>query len=107
MTTFFEVCELSALTDDKPMAITAQGHEIALVKQGEQVYAIEDRCSHADVPLSEGEIGPGPHVSCWLHGSEFDLRTGEPDEPPAFIPVPVYETRIETKAGKVVVNVRI
>lgn len=107
MSEFVEACELNALVADRPLALTVAGEPIALVKQGNEVYAIADVCSHAEVPLSEGEVGPGPHISCWLHGSEFDLRTGEPDAPPAFEPVRVFETKIETRDGKQLVSVRI
>ena len=107
MSQYVEVCDLASLTEEKPLAVVAGGQPIAVVKQGTDVYAIHDVCSHAEVPLSEGEVGPGPHISCWLHGSEFDLRTGEPDAPPAFEPVVVYETQIEDRDGKQVVCVRI
>ena len=40
-------------------------------------YAIADECSHAAIPLSEGDVGDG-EIECYLHGSRFDLRTGEP-----------------------------
>nr|WP_279579325.1 non-heme iron oxygenase ferredoxin subunit [Fodinicola feengrottensis] len=50
-------------------------------------------CSHAEVPLSEGDV-EGCTIECWLHGSQFDLRTGKPTGPPATEAVPTYETRI-------------
>ena len=54
-----------------------------------EVYAVHDECSHADVALSEGEV-EGCTIECWLHGSRFDLRTGQPTGLPATEPVPVY-----------------
>ncbi|MCH9815046.1 MAG: non-heme iron oxygenase ferredoxin subunit [Actinomycetia bacterium] len=109
MSEFVAVCELDQLTQDRALAVVVADEPVALVLQGEEVYAIRDVCSHAEVPLSEGDVGPGPRISCWLHGSEFDLRTGEPDTPPAFEPVPVYETRIERNEadGKTIVSVRL
>jgi 3-phenylpropionate/trans-cinnamate dioxygenase ferredoxin subunit len=104
---FVEVCELRELTQDRAVAVVVAEEPVALVLQGEHVYAIRDVCSHAEVPLSEGDVGPGPRISCWLHGSEFDLRTGEPDAPPAYEPVKVYETKTEEIAGKTIVSVRI
>ena len=59
-----------------------------------EVYAIVDVCSHADVPLSEGEVEAAP-IECWLHGSRFDLRTGQPIGLPATRPVPVYPVKID------------
>ena len=66
---------------------------MAVVKVGDEVFAIEDVCSHAEVPLSEGEIS-GCTIECELHGSRFDLRTGKPTGPPATRPVPVFETSV-------------
>ena len=59
-----------------------------------EVFALRDVCSHAEVPLSEGEIYDTT-VECWLHGSCFDLRTGRPTGLPATEPVPVYPVKIE------------
>jgi 3-phenylpropionate/trans-cinnamate dioxygenase ferredoxin component len=58
------------------------------------VFAIRDECSHAEVPLSEGDIEDGT-VECWLHGSRFDLRSGKPTGLPATEAVPVYPVRID------------
>ncbi len=57
-------------------------------------YAIDDECSHAEVPLSEGEV-EGCEIECWMHGSRFDLRTGKPTGPPATAPVPIYPVTVE------------
>ena len=54
-----------------------------------EVHAVNDVCSHADVSLSEGEV-EGETIECWLHGSRFDLVTGEPSGLPATQPVPVF-----------------
>lgn len=67
---------------------------IALFKIGDDVYAIGDRCSHAEASLAEGEVFDLA-VECPRHGSEFDLRTGEPDSLPATRPVPVYFVDVE------------
>ena len=63
------------------------------VRQDEQVYALADVCSHAEIALSEGEV-TGKGLECWLHGSCFDLRTGEPSSPPASEPVDTYAVRM-------------
>ena len=62
-----------------------------------EVHAIHDICSHADVALSEGEVD-GCTIECWLHGSRFDLRTGEPTGPPAVSAVPVYRSASRARA---------
>ncbi|MGH8912630.1 MAG: non-heme iron oxygenase ferredoxin subunit [Acidimicrobiia bacterium] len=67
---------------------------IALFRIGNDVYAIGDRCSHAEASLAEGEVF-GTEVECPRHGSAFDLLTGEPLALPATKPVPVYDTKVE------------
>jgi 3-phenylpropionate/trans-cinnamate dioxygenase ferredoxin subunit len=67
------------------------GHRIAVVRIGDDFYAIGDRCSHADFSLAEGEIWEDEReIECWKHGSTFSLVTGEPQSLPATRPVPVY-----------------
>ena len=65
-----------------------------MVRDGDEVYAIEDECSHASVALSEGDV-EGCTIECWMHGSRFDLRTGKALGPPATEPVPVFPVRVE------------
>jgi 3-phenylpropionate/trans-cinnamate dioxygenase ferredoxin component len=62
---------------------------IVVVHTAEGMYALEDRCSHAEVALSEGEV-EGCFLECWLHGSAFDVRTGVPTSPPAITPVKTF-----------------
>jgi 3-phenylpropionate/trans-cinnamate dioxygenase ferredoxin subunit len=69
--------------------------EVAVVRDGDGGWhAISDICSHGQVSLSDGEI-EGCYVECWLHGSMFDLRTGQPTALPAIRPVPVYPVTID------------
>ena len=78
------------------------GIDIAIVHaDDDQFYAVYDECSHAAVALSEGEVD-GCTLECWLHGSRFDLRTGEPTGLPATEPVPVYP--VEIRDGDVYVS---
>ncbi|HLA67881.1 MAG TPA: non-heme iron oxygenase ferredoxin subunit [Acidimicrobiia bacterium] len=73
--------------------VEALGHRIALFRIEDDVYAIGDRCSHAEASLSEGEVFD-LEVECPRHGSSFDLQTGEPHTFPATQPVPVYEITV-------------
>lgn len=57
-----------------------------VVRVGDEVFAIGDTCSHSDASLAEGDVS-GFKIECWLHGAEFDLRTGEALTPPASAPV--------------------
>jgi 3-phenylpropionate/trans-cinnamate dioxygenase ferredoxin component len=91
---FKRVCALDDVADGSAVAAEVDGVGIALVRNGDEVYAIQDECSHAAIPLSEGEVD-GDEIECWLHGSMFDLRTGKAINLPATEPVPVYPVRID------------
>lgn len=72
-------------------------HRIALFRIGSDVYAIGDRCSHAEASLSEGDVF-GNEVECPRHGSAFDITTGSVLSLPATQPVPVYDVKVEDGA---------
>ena len=99
---FERVCGLSDVPENGALRVElgAGGRleALAVVRFEGQLYALEDRCSHADVPLSEGDVeqfNGAPTIECYLHGSCFDLRTGEPTNLPATEPVDVYPVRVE------------
>ena len=76
--------------------------EIAVVHaDDDNFYAVRDECSHASVALSEGEVD-GCTLECWLHGSRFDLRTGEPTGLPAIEPVAIFP--VEIRDGDIYVS---
>ena len=91
--THVRACALADLPDVGAISVSIDGRPVAVVNAVEGVFAIEDRCSHADVVLSEGDV-EGCTIECWLHGSQFDLRTGEPISLPANKPVAVYPVTI-------------
>jgi 3-phenylpropionate/trans-cinnamate dioxygenase ferredoxin subunit len=69
--------------------------QICLVRFNGEVYAISNTCSHADFPLSDGEMVEDYIVECGLHGAQFDVRDGSAVELPATEPVACYDVRIE------------
>ena len=89
-----EITQLDALPRDRGVRVTIGENRIAMFRVGDDVYAIGDRCSHAEASLAEGEVWDLT-VECPRHGSEFDLHTGEPRALPATVPVPVYPVSIE------------
>jgi 3-phenylpropionate/trans-cinnamate dioxygenase ferredoxin subunit len=91
---FARACGVADVTAGKPLAVTVDDVDVAVVRVDDDFYAIHDECSHAAVPLSEGDV-ENCAIECWLHGSTFDLRTGKPTTLPAFEPVPVYPVRVE------------
>jgi 3-phenylpropionate/trans-cinnamate dioxygenase ferredoxin subunit len=77
---------------------------IAVVRIENKVYAIGDKCSHADVALSEGEVFcDTKEIECVRHASSFSLETGKPNTLPATQAVPVYVATVEN--GEVVIEI--
>jgi 3-phenylpropionate/trans-cinnamate dioxygenase ferredoxin subunit len=87
-------CSLSDLADDSAIRVELAGRPVCVARSGGEVFALSDVCSHADVALSEGDVEDGM-IECWLHGSLFDLRTGEPSGLPATRPVPTFPVTVE------------
>lgn len=106
MSDFLDACALEELPDGQLLAVEVGGIALVLVRDGNHIYAIQDACSHADVALSEGELS-GCMLECWLHGSQFDVRTGEPTSPPAVDPVPIYPIRLVGETGAQRIEVRV
>jgi len=80
---------ISDLTPGKPKKIEVEGQPVCVARIGDEVFAIADTCSHSDASLSDGEIIEY-RIECWLHGVEFDLRTGAALTPPAVSPVDTF-----------------
>jgi len=97
---------LADLRNGRPRRIVVDGVAVAVVRVGDEVFAVDDICTHAEVSLSEGEVS-GCQIECWLHGSRFDLRTGEPSGPPAFEPVKTYPVLIDGQGDEAVVLVAV
>ena len=98
------VCSLDEIEPGTARKVIVDGQAVALVRIGDDVYAIDDVCSHANVSLSDGEVWSDTcMLECPKHGSSFSLTTGEPDTLPATRPVAVHSARVED--GMVVVEV--
>jgi 3-phenylpropionate/trans-cinnamate dioxygenase ferredoxin component len=86
-----------AALDDVPVGGTLRvelAEPVCLVRlEGETVKAVHDVCSHEEYSLCEGWVDDN-EIECALHGSTFDLDTGEPDSLPAVDPIPVYACRV-------------
>ncbi|HEU5487163.1 MAG TPA: non-heme iron oxygenase ferredoxin subunit [Microlunatus sp.] len=87
------MCAVADVAPETAIPVELDGIEVAIVRSGDRFYAIADECSHAAIPLSEGDVGDG-EIECYLHGSRFDLKTGEPLGLPATEPVAVYRCRV-------------
>lgn len=88
------VATIDELPDDRGIRVEIGRERVALFRVGDAVYAIGDRCSHAEASLSEGDLFDN-EVECPRHGSIFDVTSGKPESLPATKPVPVYDVRLE------------
>ena len=102
MTVQVRMCATSDIAKGEVVAVKVGDLELAVVHCDDDTFhAVYDECSHAQIALSEGEID-GCTLECWLHGSRFDLRTGNPSGLPATEPVPVFP--VEVRDGDVYVT---
>ena len=90
-----------SLVSGKPVAIEVDGVAVCVTRVGDEVFAVEDTCTHSEASLSEGEVS-GTKIECWLHGAEFDLRTGEALTPPATSALKTF--KVEVNGNQVVVT---
>ena len=91
---FERVCATDEVPTDEALGVSVGDLDVAVARDGDEFFAVQDLCSHAAVALSEGEVADC-QIECWLHGSRFDLRTGEPTSLPAYEPVPIYPVRLD------------
>ena len=89
-----------SLVERKPVKIDLDGTPVCVTRIGDEVFAIADTCSHSEASLSEGDV-TDYKIECWLHGAEFDLRSGEVVTPPASIPVEVFDVVREGDTVKI------
>jgi 3-phenylpropionate/trans-cinnamate dioxygenase ferredoxin subunit len=94
MSEFVTVAQLDEIPEDGLVCVEHGGQDLVVVKCAGTVYALEDRCSHEEFPLSAGEL-VGCELTCALHGARFDLATGAPRALPAVVAVKTFEVQIE------------
>lgn len=95
MSDYVTIASLEEVPEGKPTAVEADdGTKLVLIRRDGTVHALEDRCSHEDYPLHNGEVLDG-QIECALHGARFDLESGKPKSLPAVKPVKRYEARLE------------
>ena len=105
MPQIIDVCSLSELGPGEKRLVAWEDLEIGVFNCNGTVYAIEDRCSHDDGPLVEGEFNPATcTVECPRHGSRFDVTTGKPKTLPAYVPVDTFAVIIEDDTIKLEVE---
>lgn len=95
--TWVPVCPVDELPSGEMKLVHAGAVDVGVYNIDGELLALEDRCSHDDGPLCEGDWDPDEGVViCPRHGSNFDIRTGQPLTLPAFEPVDTYPVRVES-----------
>ena len=96
MSETIDICPISELPPGTARVVEWEDLEIGIFNCNGTLHAIEDRCSHDNGSLADGPFDPdGCTVECPRHGSVFDLRTGRPTTLPAYVPVDVFDVRVE------------
>ena len=100
-----DICPVDDLPPGAKRVVLWEDLEIGVVNCGGDILAIEDRCSHDDGDLMEGDVDSETcTVECPRHGSVFDLRTGAPLNLPAYLPVDTFAVSVEDGLIKVEVD---
>lgn len=93
MAEFIAVATVDEIPPGERLVVEIGRRWVAIFNLEGQFYAIEDRCTHDDGPLAEGEL-KGCEVICPRHGARFDIRNGRVLSAPALVDVPIFETRV-------------
>ena len=89
------ICALEDIKPGKSIRVKVGDVAIAIVRTPNgEVKALDDKCSHGEISLSEGFID-NETIECWAHGAKFDLNTGKPLSLPAYEPVATHEVLID------------
>ncbi len=100
-----DICPIDDLPPGAKRVVRWEDLEIGVVNCGGEILAIEDRCSHDDGDLMEGDVDEETcTVECPRHGSVFDLRTGKPLNLPAYIPIDTFDVSVADGLIKVEVD---
>jgi 3-phenylpropionate/trans-cinnamate dioxygenase ferredoxin component len=105
VTPLVDICQVSELPPGEHRVVEIEDLEIAVVNCNGDILAIEDRCSHDDGDLMEGDIDfEACTVECPRHGSVFNLRTGQPENLPAYVPIDTFRVLVEGQMIRVEVD---
>ncbi len=103
--TLVDICPVEELPPGAKRVVRWEDLEIGIVNCGGEVLAVEDRCSHDDGDLMEGDVDEETcTVECPRHGSVFDLRTGKPLNLPAYVPIDTFPVEVDDGVIKVEVD---
>jgi 3-phenylpropionate/trans-cinnamate dioxygenase ferredoxin subunit len=87
------ICAVEDIKKGKAIRVKIGDDAIAIIRtKADKVYALDDKCSHGEISLSEGFVD---NIECWAHGAKFSLETGDALTLPAYEPVAKYEVIID------------
>jgi len=92
--TYTKLCRLSDLGESRPMVAEARGENVLLVRLNGDVFALENRCTHENLPLNGGQIYDG-QIQCPHHGARFEIKTGKATQIPGVMELKTYNVKIE------------
>ncbi|HEX2087215.1 MAG TPA: non-heme iron oxygenase ferredoxin subunit [Solirubrobacteraceae bacterium] len=105
MAEILDVCAVDELPPGAIRRVEWEDEEIMVVNCEGEILAMEDRCSHDNGDLADGELHASRcAIECPRHGSLFDLRTGKPLNLPAYVPVETYPVSVEDGRVRVAVE---
>ena len=94
MSNLLKVCNISEIPVDTLLKKDIEGNSVILIKKNDSIYAIENKCSHMNYPLDDGELNQY-EIECIHHGAKFDIRNGKPTSLPATENIKTYEVVIK------------
>jgi 3-phenylpropionate/trans-cinnamate dioxygenase ferredoxin subunit len=105
MPELIDICPVEELPPGDMRRVVWEDLEIGVINCGGELLAIEDRCSHDEGDLLEGELDETDcTIECPRHGSKFDLRTGKPLNLPAYVPVDTFPVTVRDGVIKIEVD---
>ncbi|WP_018872882.1 non-heme iron oxygenase ferredoxin subunit [Thioalkalivibrio sp. ALJ16] len=95
MTEWIDVVPVGDIEDGDHRLVEAADTEVAVFNLGGEYFAVENLCTHEDVPIADGEIDADDCITCPIHDAQFCLRTGAVMAPPAEDPLTRFPVRVE------------
>lgn len=91
---FRSVARVGEIPEGRGLCVEIDGIDVGLFRAEGRIWAMENRCPHAGIPLSEGRL-EGAVVTCRAHGWDYDVRTGHRPADADGFPIPCFPVRVE------------
>ena len=94
--TYQKVCNVNDLEENQTIVVETKGKNILITKINGELFAVENNCTHENLPLDGGQVFKG-QIQCPHHGARFDIKTGKPTQFPAVVDLKTYKVKVENK----------